>query len=143
MDGPGRKSGASLTVVASIGGERPGAPATLSEAEAITWRAVAATKPADWWSADTFPLLEEYCRAVASSHAVAAALAKFTKIPGGKALGRYLALRKLQDHTARLLATLATKMRLSQQSKYGARAASTAHARTPQIAKPWAFDKGS
>jgi hypothetical protein len=144
MEGRGRRSVASLAVITSIPGQRPEPPESLAQAEADVWRAIAATKPHDWWSADTFPLLEEYCRAAISANDVAKELAKFTKIPArGERFRRYLALRKLQDQTARLLASLATKMRLSQQSRYGARGASTAHDRSGQGAtKPWEFGKG-
>lgn len=142
MEGSGRKSVAALSVVSGIPGQRPEPPGSLGESEAEVWRAIAATKPHDWWTADTFPLLEEYCRAAVSADQVAEELAKFAKIPSrGEKFRRYLALRKLQDQTARLLATLATKMRLAQQSRYETRGAQTAHKKAGGAVKPWEFGK--
>jgi hypothetical protein len=145
MEGSGRKSVAALSVVAMVPGQRPEPPASLIDAEMDVWRAVVATKPHDWWSADTYPLLEEYCRAVVSADQIAAELAKFKKIPTGEArFKRFNALRTLQRQTADLLAKLATKMRLAQQSRYETRGAQTAHKKAGQgVSKPWEFGKGA
>lgn len=144
MDGRGRKSAASLAVVTPLPGQRPEPPEGLSDAESAVWRSVVATKPSDWFTADTFPLLVEYCRASIAAQQTAAALEKYTTVPTGPTkFARFLALRKLQDTQGRLLATLATKMRLAQQSKYGARGADGAARRGAQGEKPWEFGKSA
>ena len=52
-----RKSAEALTVVPLTGPKRPGPPAKLTAAQANTWRAVVATKPARWWDQGSIPLL--------------------------------------------------------------------------------------
>lgn len=126
-----------------IPGQRPEPPAALTEREAEVWRAVVATKPHDWFNADTAPLLMDYCRAAVTSDELASELRKFKKIPGGSRFARYIALRKLQDQNTRAMASLATKMRLTQQSRYTPQAASTANRRAGSGSKPWEFGKSA
>jgi hypothetical protein len=52
-------------------------------------------------------------------------------------LQRFDLLMRMQDRQGKLLATLATKMRLSQQSKYGARNAETQARSTGSAVRPW------
>jgi hypothetical protein len=141
MEGRGRKSIASLSVVAVLPGQRPEPPGALSVAEAEIWRGIVSTKPYDWFTQDTHSLLSEYCRAWVSGDQLAAELAKYKTIPkSGDRFRRWMALRDRQDKTARLITTLATKMRLSQQSRYTEKSAGTA---AKNIAKPWEFGKGA
>lgn len=144
MEGRGRKSVDALSVVTSIPGQRLEPPAALSEREAGVWRAIVATKPHDWFNADTIPLLMDYCRAAVAADDLAGEIRKFKKIPSGAKFARYVALRKLQDQNTRIMATLATKMRLTQQSRYTPQAASTANRRAGgDSAKPWEFGKSA
>jgi hypothetical protein len=138
MEGSGRKSVAALSVVALVPGKPPEPPESLESAAAEVWRRVVATKPHDWFSADTFPLLAEYCRATVFAGEIAAELTRFPTIPTGKKLKRYDTLRRMQKQNGNLLAQLATKMRLAQQSRYGARGAETAARRGEGVRKPWA-----
>lgn len=132
-----RKSAAALSVVAPEFG-RPDPPADLKPPEAEVWRSVVATKPADWFTRDTHPLLSAYCRAKIASDIVAEEIAAFeTKwLQNGDGLQRYDKLLAMQYRQGMLMASLATKMRLSQQSRYGPRAADT-KARPSAAAKPW------
>lgn len=52
-------------------------------------------------------------------------------------LDEYDRLLRLQERETRIIASLATKMRLSQQSVYGPRAANIAKRNTPTTSKPW------
>ena len=134
----GRKSAASLSVVASESiFKRPEPPKKLSDAEGEIWKAVVATKPADWFSNDNLPLLADYCRHIIrqdklsemiNSHSVYASDPEAIKV--------YDKLLRLSDMETKAIAMLATKMRLAQQSKYGARAAETASRRVV-AKKPW------
>jgi phage terminase small subunit len=145
MEGSGRKSAAALALVTAMPGQRPEPPTVLSESEADIWRSVVATKPHDWFTPDTFPLLEEYCRQSVQADQLAVEQARFKgKIPTHKdKFARYKAIGKMRRETAGVLLSLATKMRLSQQSRYGARAASTAHDKAGSAGKPWEFGKGA
>lgn len=114
--------------------ERLEPPDTLTESQKATWRAVCATKPVDWWKADSAPLLEAYCKAVDHYRTAASRLDSVDpemEIPG------YAKLVATVATQARLLASLATDMRLTQQSRYTDKAAGTADRRQGATAKPW------
>lgn len=132
-----KKSAASLAVVAPVFG-RPEPPPELQPSEAEVWRSVVATKPADWFTRDTHPLLTGYCRAAVAADLIAAQVKVFDPawLATDDGLGRYNQLMKMAQRQASLLATLATKMRLAQQSKYGARGAET-QSRAGAAVKPW------
>lgn len=102
------------------------------------WRSVVATKPGDWFTRDTHPLLAAYCRAHMAAEVISQQIAAFDPAWMGEDSGlqRYDLLMRMADRQGKLLATLATKMRLSQQSKYGARNAET-QARAGGGIRPW------
>jgi hypothetical protein len=126
---------------------RQKAPAELSEEEAEVWNAIVAAEPADWFSASTRPLLTQYCRHIVAARktafllrALQAEIASACGAPGANALAEMLGaakaldrLQKMQDRESRAIATLATKMRITQQ-------ATTNHrGNTIEAKKPWEF----
>jgi len=144
MDGPGRKSVEALSVVVSLPGQRLEPPESLTEAQKETWRAVVATKPPEWFAADSAPVLVAYCKAVASHAFVALQLERFEKRKrmDGKALAAYRAMLKSQATQGALVASLATKLRLTPQSRYTPQSAATASRKTSDAQKkPWEFGK--
>jgi hypothetical protein len=134
MQQRGRKSSDSLSVVRVAPTERVSPPERLAPSEAAIWREIVSSKPADWFGSDNLPLLEHYCTMVAESQRVASQL----RLVSPECLDDYERLISLQTKIGGQLASLATKMRLTQQSRYGARAAATASDRTP-TRKPWEF----
>lgn len=140
MEQRGRKSAASLQIgnVVHLNGQWPEAPEHLTESQVANWDKIVRTKPNDWFAADTYPLLIEYVRAIDGATAIAAALDRFQaewmNDPAG--LKRFEQLTRLQDAKAATLARLATKMRLSQQSRYTEKTAATA-AKQASGRKPW------
>lgn len=128
-----KPSSASLSVVPVQPLARVSAPDGLSKEEAQLWRQVVDSKPADWFGEDSAPLLMEYVRAKVSCdvlHAqVQAALA------GGEAKEIKDAMQ-LRDMESRRLLSIGTKLRLTQQSRYTPKAASTAD-RGAGGRKPW------
>lgn len=135
----GRKSVASLAVVHTLPGQRPEPPEELSAEQGEVWRSVAATKPADWFQPDTFPLLAAYCRHVASARVLAAAIDGFDPAWLGDAdgLDRYKDLLAMRERETRAMTALARSMRLTQQSRYKAETAHTAHQNAGGAKKPW------
>lgn len=127
-----RKSAESLIVVPVTAlPSRLDPPENFPLAESEVWRAVVATKPVDWFQADSIPLLSEYCRAVVMCDRLAARI----DLADDESLKDLLRLR---DMEAKRLATLAVKMRLTQQSRYTPMASATA-AKAPSAAKSWQF----
>lgn len=144
MEGSGRKSVEALSVVVSIPGQRMEPPESLTEAQKATWRSVVATKPPEWFAADSAPVLIAYCKAVETHGYLSVQVETYQarKRLTGKALRAYGFLLKAQEQQARLIAVLATKMRLVQQSRYTPQSAATADRRTSNaVKKPW--ERGS
>ena len=130
----GRTSAASLQVVTPTGLhviERPRPPADLTDEQADEWRAVANSLPADWFGRETLPILAQYCRHVVASKRVAALVAQ-CEAGDELDLRDYDRLLKMQEREGRAITSLATKMRISQQSTYD-----KSKKKTEQVRKPW------
>lgn len=132
MKQPGRTSAADLSVVRITAADRPKPPDHMTDEQKVLWESITATKPADWFTDDTLPLLEAYCEAWLAHRQ--ASLALRSESVGS---AEYAAVYRVQKDSANTLAQMATKMRLSQSSRYGARGASGAHERTLKASKPW------
>lgn len=131
-----RKSAEDLAI-APTGGvpNRPDPPASLTEEQGVLWRSIVDQKPAGWFDSASEPLLAAYCRAVTTLDAVAKEINKLGKrcLADPEKLTKVLRLKKLEDAQAKLMAALATKLRLTQQSRYTPQAADTA---ARNVAKP-------
>lgn len=113
----GRKSLASLTIVSGVTDivERQRAPHDLNDEETEVWASVVNTFDADWFTPATVPLLAQYCRHAVHARRIAELLDKSMSDPE-MPIGAYAALLKVQRAESAMLATLATKMRISQQA---------------------------
>ena len=99
--------------------QRPKAPADLTKEQTEVWREIINEMPADWFGPETAPMLSQYCRHIDAARKVALLIGQAEK--GEQfAVEDYARLLKMQETESRAIASLATKMRLSQQSKYGA-----------------------
>jgi hypothetical protein len=145
----GRRSAASLLVVPAaveqIPRQRP--PAELSREQAAVWSAIVRAEPADWFSASTRPVLVQYCRHIVAARraaemieALEASIAERAAVNGANPLTITLSasaefdrLLKMQERESRVIASLATKMRITQQ-------ATTNHrGNRIESKKPWEF----
>lgn len=135
MNKRGRVSAASLaiTTVAPIQViERQRPPHDLSDEEVEVWAAVVDTEPADWFSPATAPLLTQYCRHVIHARRIGELLERATSDPALE-VRDYDRLLKMQERESRAIATLATKMRISQQALTNHRGNQVKKA----LKKPW------
>jgi hypothetical protein len=73
--------------------------------------------PADWFGRETEALLTQYCRHIVASRRVAQLVAK-AEADVECDLKDYDRLLKMQEREGRAITSLATKMRISQQSTY-------------------------
>lgn len=129
-----RKSAASMSIVTILPGQRWEPPAELTAEQAKVWRAVAATKPTDWFAPDTHPILMAHCRHVCNADAIAAQIAKYPGEVGDKG---YADLLKMQGAQTMLLVKTATSMRLTHQSKAKQEDASRNSTTVSSAGKPW------
>jgi hypothetical protein len=122
----GRKSAADLGIIHGLP-QRPGAPAELTPEQAEEWRAVVARMPADWFGREIWPLLIQYCRHVTNSRFIAGLIEAAHDLDTGDrtALMRFNRLLALQERQTNALAGLATRMRLTNQSRYTAQSAAS------------------
>lgn len=128
----GRKSVASLAVATPVETlERPDAPYDLTDEQADEWWAVVNRMPADWFPRETHGMLAQYCRHVVSARRVAQLIAaeegkKEIEIP---VLDQ---LYKMQEREGRALSSLATRMRITQQTTYD-----KSKKKPSSVKKPW------
>lgn len=113
----------------------------LTADEAIVWRETVEARSADYFSQDAAPLLEEYCRVVVMCRMLAvqieALLAGGDKDDVGVGLKNLLDMR---DKESRRLTSIATKLRITNQSRYTPDKAAV-KARKGGGGKVWQFGK--
>lgn len=99
---------ANVTVAVNNSKNRPAPPSHLTAEERAVWKAVVDAKTADWFTPENFPLLELYCQNVVLSRRLAKELT-FKLDP------KMFTMKNMIEKT---IANLATKMRLTQQSRW-------------------------
>ncbi len=136
MSNRGRPSAASLAV-AAIGpsgitsSERPKPAPELTKEQAVEWRVIVNRMPADWFQAETLPLLSAYCRHIVSARRVAS-LIQAAEQSDDFDLIDYDRLLKMQERESRCLSSLSVKMRISQSTTYD-----KSKKKPAQKPKPW------
>lgn len=119
MGARGKKPGADLTVVKPseiTALQRAEPPTELTNEQSIEWVAVISRMPAEWFPRETHGLLTQYCRHVVAARRVAQLLVAAEKKKSGVDIPEYDRLLKMQEREGRAIASLATRMRISQQS---------------------------
>lgn len=117
----GRTSAAALEVATVAGKietvQRPDAPYDLTDEQSAEWWAIVNRMPADWFPRETHGLLAQYCRHVVAARRVAQLVDQAEK-ESEFDINAYDQLLKIQEREGRALSSLATKMRISQQTTY-------------------------
>lgn len=117
----GRVSGAEMTVArltAPIEAvQRPDAPYELTDEQADEWRSVVGRLPADWFPRETWPMLTQYCRHVVAARRIGQ-LITASEQAAEIDVDQLDRLYKMQEREGRAISSLATRMRMTQQSTY-------------------------
>ena len=123
----GRKSAAELGVIHGIP-QHPEPPAELTPEQAKEWREIVTRLPVDWFSRAVWPLLCAYCRHICNARHIAGLIEAAHKgdLSDRKAVMRFNRLLGMQERQSSALMGLATRMRLTNQSRYTASSAATA-----------------
>lgn len=108
---------------------RPPAPTELTVEQATIWKETVDRMPADWFPTETHPLLIQYCRHVSEARFIASKIAIVRADASKVSVERYELLLRLQDRESRAIATIATKLRLTPQSRYTPTRAETSQRR--------------
>ena len=139
MSKRGRPSFASLATLANPAGriqimDRLKAPHDLTDEEVEIWVAVTEAESADWFNAGNAPLLTQYARHVVRARHVAEMIERALAdkdVP--MSISGYDLVLKMQARESAVISSLATKMRISQQSTTNHRG----NKKTQASSKPW------
>jgi hypothetical protein len=124
----GRKSLASLAVVRPISDSRPQPPPELTEEQSVEWLEVTRRLPTDYFPRETHAMLAAFCRHVVAYRMLSKTIDEFepTWMAEEGGLERLDRLGKMRDREGRALSSLATRLRLSPQSRMHQRSAARA-----------------
>jgi hypothetical protein len=111
-------------------------PRFLTDRQKELWREVAAAKPADWFTDDCKALLVGYVKAIASHEFLSSRIDLIESGTVTDDMGDQDRLYSMVERQARLIQSFATKMRLTNQSRYQNSTASAKSARAGQK-RPW------
>jgi hypothetical protein len=136
-----RKSAASLSVIAGSLDQRPSPPSDLTELEAEVWERTVSHEAADvFGTAALQQMLKDYCRHVVAAERLGKVIEGHM---GGEPLEEPISLKeldcllKMRDRETKAIADKATKLRLTNQSRYTPKAAATAAKNAGNALKPW------
>lgn len=129
MEGRGRKSAASLRIVQtnqSVAISPPSPPNELSKEQKLEWERIVQRLPHDWFPEESWPLLMAYCRHITNMRHIAKMIQVIQSgdeddaedIGVDLTFANYDKLLKMHQRETSAMASLATRMRLSQQSSY-------------------------
>jgi hypothetical protein len=113
----GRKSMADLAITpVSLGAiPRPDSPYDLSDQESEEWWAVVGRMPADWFPRETHALLTNFCRHVVTARRISQ-LISVTEAAEPLDIEMYDRLLRMRERETRAASSLATRLRMTQQS---------------------------
>jgi hypothetical protein len=133
-----RKSAASLAVVVGITEHRPDPPEGLTEEQATLWRGIVKRMPSGWFQIEQQGLLAAYCQHASAARMLALFIDSFKRewLPDPDGLARFDKLLAMRERETRALASIATRLRLTPQSRYRPEKAATSTANTT-VQKPW------
>lgn len=139
-----RKSKPSLSVVVPPAIDlHPEPSADLTEFQAGLWQEIAATKPATWWDNANVKLLHALVVHESAARLVDKAMNKFpaAEMYTDEGLNRFEKLGRIRAlHSSRIMSLL-TKMRLTQQSVYGARQAAEGASKILGKGRTWEIEE--
>jgi hypothetical protein len=138
----GRKAASAKVVVVEGGfARRPDPPADLTERQVEIWREVTSSEDPDFFATGaTRGLLADYCRRRDAGENLSAIINSFKPewIKSADGALRYKQLLQMRDIEIRGSASLAVKLRLTNQARYHhERAGTTARKALARVAKPW------
>ena len=137
----GRQSTEAKLVVLQGGlARRPEPPKDLNEAQAKVWRETASSEPISFFNtASLQSMLADYCRHTVTAAAVSTQIDKFNSesLQDEENAKIFDRLTKIRDRETKAAADKATKLRLTNQSRYTPKAAGTASKAGGEKPKPW------
>jgi hypothetical protein len=130
----GYPSASSKGVSLRTPGRRPPPPSVLQPDEAAEWLQIVASLPPDFFPRETHPVLTQLCRLIASAHDVANAVQELSP-SNPDDLATFSRLVTLELQLSATIASLLTKLRCTNQSRYSTRTAERQAVKSRT--KPW------
>lgn len=96
--------------------DRPLPPIDFDDREAAIWSTIVNSMPADWFNVGSIPLLTQYVRHTIASQNLAYLIANVTSNSEEINVKEYVTLLRAQKEESGILSSLATKLRISNQS---------------------------
>lgn len=98
--------------------ERPDPPTGLTREQREEWRAVVERMPEDWFPRESHQLLAQYCRHACDARRISDIITAHTTEPDVTSawLEDYDRLLKMREREGRAMSSLATRLRMTQQS---------------------------
>lgn len=145
MGNRGRESAAAtgtakLTVFPGGLARRPEAPEELTDAQAKVWKDTVASETVEFFDTDALrELLKDYCRHKVTGAALSRQIETYdaAKAMDPETAKNFDRVTKMRDRESKAAADLATKLRLTNQSRYTPKAAATASKAGGSAKKPW------
>ena len=137
-----RKSAASLSVALPSLGARPSPPSSLSARQKALWTQIVGSLPSSWFGDENLHVLSALVAHIESFELIEREMRGATDLGDTEKLTWYDKLSKLRERESRAVASMSTKLRITQQAKYSTRAAATAAERRPGKAAPWEVKTG-
>ena len=129
----GRKQTLAVAQESSISAqERPEPPIDLTPEQRIEWIQVVNSLPATWFPQETLGVLAQYCKHCVTAKHVSE-LIKDLESQDHIDIPDYDRLLKMQERESRIMVSLATKMRMTQQATYHPEKTKS----TPKVKSPW------
>ena len=113
--------------------DRPEPLPELTAEQRIEWIQTVNSLPADWFPKETHGVLAQYCRHAVSSRHVSQMIEQAESRKDIE-ISEYDKLLKMQERESRILVSLATKMRMTQQATYDREKTKGV---TTTVARPW------
>jgi hypothetical protein len=123
---------------------RPAVPPEFDKDEARHWRDIVNRMPADWFPAETLPVLTALCADVALSERVAVELRKVKRrsLATDAEFKRFASLGRMRLRLSQSIANLSTKLRLTNQSRLRSERAAQDEQKARHV-KPWDIGTGT
>ena len=133
----GKTSVAATSVASAVAVvRRPDAPLDLTPEETDVWAQTVDALPADWFPAETWPLLRQWCRHTVTALRVAQMI-DAASARDELDIAELKELMGMQAKETAALKALAASMRISQQASYSARGAGGEKSRRATVKRPW------
>lgn len=114
----GRKQNLAVAQESSISAqERPEPPVDLTPEQRIEWIQVVNSLPATWFPAETLGVLSQYCKHCVVAKHIGSLITEMESADHID-VDDYDKLLKMQERESRIIVSLATKMRMTQQATY-------------------------